>query len=107
MADGVNKAVGRALAAMRKSKDMTQEDVAEALGTVPITVSRWERGATSPGLDDVTNYAYVCGETPSEVFASALSTKRAAEAVVPRSVKDRARRLERKINDRHFGGKED
>ena len=36
--------------AFRKSKDMTQEDVAELLGVSPQSVSKWERGDTFPDI---------------------------------------------------------
>lgn len=35
----------------RKSKNMTQEEVARLLGTDQGTYSHWERGARSPALD--------------------------------------------------------
>ena len=38
------------LRALRKSKDMTQEEVAETLGVSPQSVSKWERGDTYPDI---------------------------------------------------------
>jgi len=38
------------LRALRKSKDMTQEDVAAILGVSPQSVSKWERGDTYPDI---------------------------------------------------------
>ena len=36
--------------ALRKEKDMTQEDVAEILGVSPQSISKWERGDTYPDI---------------------------------------------------------
>ena len=38
------------LKALRKTKDMTQEQLAEYMGVSPQAVSRWETGATSPDI---------------------------------------------------------
>ena len=38
------------LKALRKSKDWTQEEVAEAVGVSPQSVSKWERGDTYPDI---------------------------------------------------------
>jgi transcriptional regulator with XRE-family HTH domain len=38
------------LKALRKSKDLTQEQTAEYLGVSPQAVSRWECGATCPDI---------------------------------------------------------
>ena len=35
---------------LRKSKDYTQEEVAEILGISPQSVSKWERGDTMPDI---------------------------------------------------------
>ncbi|MCL2548537.1 MAG: helix-turn-helix domain-containing protein [Symbiobacteriaceae bacterium] len=42
--------IGENLRTMRKSKDLTQEDVAGILGVTPQTVSKWERGDTYPDI---------------------------------------------------------
>ena len=38
------------LKALRKKRNMTQEDVAEIIGVSPQSVSKWERGDTYPFL---------------------------------------------------------
>jgi transcriptional regulator with XRE-family HTH domain len=42
--------IAQNLKAFRKSRDMTQEDVAEILGVSPQSVSKWERGDTYPDI---------------------------------------------------------
>ncbi|MDO5125510.1 MAG: helix-turn-helix transcriptional regulator [Ruminococcus sp.] len=38
------KKTGKFLAELRKSKELTQKDVAEKIGVLPKTVSKWETG---------------------------------------------------------------
>ena len=44
------KQIGAFIKALRKEKNMTQEDLAEALFVSGKTVSRWETGSTLPDL---------------------------------------------------------
>lgn len=43
-------ALGQRIAAARRARGMTQEDLAEALTVGPMTVSKWERGINVPEL---------------------------------------------------------
>ena len=45
--------MGRDLRARRRSLGLTQAGVAEAVGTRPVIVGRWERGEARPALDEV------------------------------------------------------
>ena len=42
--------LGTQIAALRKTKEWTQADLAERIGVEPETISRFERGATVPSL---------------------------------------------------------
>lgn len=44
---------------LRRKNDMTQEDLAEALGLTPQAVSRWENGAASPDNTVIKKLAYL------------------------------------------------
>ena len=44
---------------LRRKNDMTQEDLAEALGLTPQAVSRWENGAASPDNAVIRKLAYL------------------------------------------------
>ena len=63
--------IGRFIAELRKSKGMTQEEMAERLGVSGKTVSRWENGRNLPDaalfepvceLLDITLTELFCGE---------------------------------------------
>lgn len=45
-----NQKVGRFIAALRKKKEWTQNDLAQALGVTDKAVSKWERGAGYPDI---------------------------------------------------------
>jgi transcriptional regulator with XRE-family HTH domain len=42
--------LGRVLAAVRERRDLTQGELAAAVGVSEHTISRWERGETVPSL---------------------------------------------------------
>ena len=49
--------IGSFIKELRKEKDMTQEQLAEKLGTSRRTVSRWETGTNMPDLDIIVELA--------------------------------------------------
>lgn len=61
---------GRRLAQERRAKaarderDIDQKDVAEAIGTSSVNVSRWESGQVVPGDDNIQKLAEYFGVTP-------------------------------------------
>ncbi len=59
--------VGGRLRAARRGAGMTQKQLAEALGVEPITVSRWERGVTSPSLPRLRRIAELTETTVSDL----------------------------------------
>lgn len=50
--------VGERIAQLRKQKGITQEELAQALGTTRQAISKWESGKSSPDID----YAIMIGE---------------------------------------------
>lgn len=51
--------------AARERTDVMQKDVADAVGTTPATVSRWEQGLVKPGDAMMEKLAAYFGVTPS------------------------------------------
>ncbi len=72
--------VGARLRAARLSGGLTQKQLAEALGVESITVSRWERGVTTPSLPRLHRIAELTQTTVSDlVRAPDAVTAHAAE----------------------------
>jgi transcriptional regulator with XRE-family HTH domain len=59
--------VGGRLRTARRSVGLTQKQLAEALGVESITVSRWERGVTSPSLSRLRRIAEITETTVSDL----------------------------------------
>jgi transcriptional regulator with XRE-family HTH domain len=57
--------IGRELRARRRALGLTQAEVAEAAGTRPVMVGRWERGEALPGLDEVIRLGEILDLDPS------------------------------------------
>jgi transcriptional regulator with XRE-family HTH domain len=96
--------VGERLRTARRSAGLTQKQLAEALRVEAITVSRWERGVTSPSLPRLERIAELTATTMSDLVrapdaASGQAVELAAlreELAETRELVDRvARALER------------
>jgi transcriptional regulator with XRE-family HTH domain len=96
--------VGDRLRIARRSSGLTQKQLAERLEVESITVSRWERGVTSPSLPRLRRIAEITETTVSDLVrspdaASAHAVELAAlreELAETRELVDRvARALER------------
>jgi transcriptional regulator with XRE-family HTH domain len=59
--------VGSRLRAARRGAGLTQKQLGDALGVEAITVSRWERGVTSPSLPRLRRVAELTGTTVSDL----------------------------------------
>lgn len=59
--------VGARLRTARLSRGLTQKQLAEALGVESITVSRWERGVTTPSLPRLRRIAELTQTTVSDL----------------------------------------
>ena len=68
--------LGEKLAEKRRSKNMTQDDVAEKLGVTPQAVSKWENDASCPDISLLPTIASLYDTTIDE-----LLSKEAAPAV--------------------------
>jgi transcriptional regulator with XRE-family HTH domain len=92
--------VGGRLRTARRSAGLTQKELGEALGVEAITVSRWERGVTTPSLPRLRRIAEITETTVSDLVrapdaASAHAVELAAlreELAETRAVVDRVAR---------------
>ena len=60
--------IGAQIAAYRKQKDLTQEQLGEMLGVSNRTVSKWESETSLPGVDMIPNIAEALGVTLDALF---------------------------------------
>ena len=92
--------MGARLRTARRSAGLTQKELGEALGVEAITVSRWERGVTTPSLPRLRRIAEITATTVSDLVrapdaASAHAVELAAlreELAETRAVVDRVAR---------------
>lgn len=52
--DSVNDVIARRLTNLRKSKGLSQSELSEKIGISRQTISKWERGVSLPGVDNLT-----------------------------------------------------
>ncbi len=65
---------GRFLCELRKAKGMTQKQVADKLGIVPKTVSKWETGRGFPDVSMVSLLAEIFGVSEKAILMGDLKT---------------------------------
>lgn len=105
--------IGVRLRSARRAAGLTQKQLGDVLGVESITVSRWERGVTTPSLPRLRRIAEVTETTISDLVRSQDAvTAHAAELAAlreelaeTRELVDRvARTLERLARSRSAGG---
>ncbi len=64
---------GKLLCDLRKSKGMTQKQVAEKLGIMPKTVSKWETGHGFPDVSTVSLLAEILGVSEKTILSGEMS----------------------------------
>ena len=63
---------GKLLCDLRKAKGMTQKEVADKLGVVPKTVSKWETGHGFPDVSTVSALADILGVSEKTILSGDL-----------------------------------
>ena len=74
----MNETIGKRIAELRKSKGLTQEDLADRLNVSGQAVSKWENDQTCPDISLLPQLSRVLGVSTDEL----LSGKQAQEAAV-------------------------
>lgn len=62
-------AIGKMIAELRKSKNLTQQELGEKIGVGIKTISKWERGVTYPDIAIIKDLADVLGVTPDKLLS--------------------------------------
>jgi transcriptional regulator with XRE-family HTH domain len=83
--------LGDRIRSARAAKDWKQKHLAAELDVEPITVSRWERGATTPDLDVLGRIAAATGK-PVSYFVGGGSDE--ASRPAPPDIEEAAARIE-------------
>src|SRR5829696_9079936 len=96
--------LGSRIREARASKGWKQRELASEVEVEPITVSRWERGATTPDLDVLRLVADATGK-PLSYFVAGGDDAAAADDAIKRlertakKLSDQADRIERLLDD--------
>ena len=64
---------GKLLQSLRKDKKMTQKEVADKLGVVPKTISKWETGKGFPDVSFISSLAQILGVNEKTLLNGSLS----------------------------------
>ena len=64
-----NRQVGKFISRLRKSKGMTQKELAEKLDITDKAVSKWERGSGYPDISILPSLADILGVTVEEILS--------------------------------------
>jgi len=83
--------LGEKIRAARAAKGWKQKHLAAQVDVEPITVSRWERGATTPDLDVINLVAEATGKSVSYFVGGGEEASPAAD---PSALTDAAKRIE-------------
>lgn len=75
--DSLRTVIGAKIKALRKSQSITQADLAELIGSDSPLISRYERGISLPGIDQLMKIAAVFRVTPGELLPGGQDAERA------------------------------
>lgn len=89
----VLKAFGGTVRALRKSLNMTQEQLAEACDRHPIYISNLERGTKNPTLDSIIRVATALGVSPGGLLNLALENHEEDVVVVKNKIDSLIKKL--------------
>ncbi len=67
----MNETIGSRIAALRRKKNMTQEELAAALGVTPQAVSKWENDLSCPDITLLPQLSKLLGVSVDELLGSA------------------------------------
>lgn len=70
-----NETLGGMIALLRKSKGMTQLDLAQQLGVTDKAVSKWERDLSCPDVNSLPKLAEVLGVTVDELMQTKINPR--------------------------------
>ena len=75
---------GRFIAALRKERNLTQEQLGEKLGVTNKTISRWENGNYMPDVEMLSLLSKEFGVSINELISGERQIRRASVSPAPR-----------------------
>ncbi len=90
MEEALAKQLGLRIKILRKKANLSQEQMAEMIGSHPVHLSKIERGVTNMGLDLLEKTAFAFGMTPSRLLSipdepEPIDTRREIDAMLDRA----------------------
>lgn len=80
--------LGKRIAALRKEKGMTQEELAEKLGVSPQAISKWENGQSCPDISLLPRLAAIFGVTTDLLLTGEQEATPPVQMLPPEKRKD-------------------
>lgn len=77
--------IGKRIAALRREKGFTQDELAEKLGVTPQAVSKWENDQTCPDISLLPQLAKILGISVDELLSGEKKEDSPAVRMVPES----------------------
>jgi transcriptional regulator with XRE-family HTH domain len=68
----IQEQVGTTIKRLRRERDLTQKDLADAINVSESTISGWERGTRAPGYDDLDRLAHFFGIGVNAFFGAQI-----------------------------------
>lgn len=90
----MNESIGKRIAALRKGKGMTQEDLAGRMGVSSQAVSKWETDASCPDISLLPLLCRTLGVTSDELLTGKTNTVR----IVPQKERKSLDELTMRVN---------
>ena len=84
----MNQTLGSRIAELRRKKNMTQEDLANALGVTPQAVSKWENDLSCPDITLLPQLAKLLGVSVDELLGSTAPETQLLPAENRKPIKD-------------------
>ena len=84
----MNNMIAERITELRKKKNMTQEDVARAIGVTNQAVSKWEAGINYPDVELIPRIASLFGVSVNYLFAGEEETSGVPADVMPELADD-------------------
>lgn len=80
--------IGKRIAALRKEKGMTQEELSQKMEVSAQAVSKWENDQTCPDIISLPKLAKILGVTVDELLSGKEETEPVARVLAPEERKD-------------------